>query len=516
MTGSRLRWATCSLMLLAILSLPALAAKKPILEMIPKEVSGFVVLDDLSRADKAVEALAMKTQFPIPGPTMILKMATGLGDAIDEKGSIAALYIGRKPPEKGMDIDLDQDPSTVFLCSTTDFEKFLAAFEEPEKVEKGLYRVTLNDVSMLLTSKDGYAVLAPDEDREALDLVLKGKTSIAAEVQPWKTWMDEQIAYGFITQNELKSYRAQLVAEFDRAGMNPRHFREDMDGEGAEDWGEAIPEEEEELIVPPGLPVPLNITDTVEDVDKTIEGRTVREERVDKKIDTKAIKLEREKRKQKQKAAQEHILEIYDGITLLAAGAKIDNMGVTRVTFRCGMKPGSWLSKTLENVKPIDGNLFASLPPGTFNVAYGGPTLKGIQELLETMQNSATTTTPESIHDSFWGQGPEWKLFHASLQGLTQLVSTPQKNQDLLQKSYTVSWMADSNKMFDHIKKDCKDVQQQINEALKQSSAPMLQVMGQRDPDDEKDQEDKDKKPKKEPLYCKVTTKETTVDGCKT
>ena len=536
MIGSRLRWVTavCTLMFFVALAFPALAApaRKPILEMIPKEVAGFVVLSDVSKADKAAETLAAKTQFPIPGPTMILQAASGLGDVVDAKGGIAAMYFAQKEVRRYG----HRFPPAVFLFPIKDFEKFRDAFEGPEKVEDGLYRVVFHGMSMFLASKDGYAVLAPDEDRATLDLVLKGKASIVAEVQPWKKWIDEQVAYGFITQTGLKSIRAGMVAEMSRE-YTRRKDKEYMTEPG-------VPVEEEDVeeteIIPPAddasyLPgEQVFVSQELKLDDAKEETRAAREKK-------EALRLLREKEEKEEKewkatkkAARDRVLEMYDSIDLLGAGAKVDVAGVISVSFRCGLKPGSALSKTAKNAKRLEGDLLAPLPQGDFVIAGGGPMLHEVGDFFRSM-TKATFRRPIRTRDGEYVMNiPFFDTYRGALKGQTWFVGVPQEKKTIVGQSCAVSWTGDPAKAFEDIKTDLPKLEKELNtflggafreneefeevklpvdpEAPAPERAPAPETAAKADKD--KDIPEAPKKKKK--VYFKATTETTTISGCKT
>lgn len=189
---------------------PGVAAptRKPILEMIPEEVAGFVVLNNFASADEAAAKLSKKMQLPIPSPFMIFNIATKLGGEIDTEGSLAALYfVDRIKQKKSLD---EETAMFVFLIPVKSFDDFLLAFEDREKINDGIYKVTIGSGKMFLASASGYALFVSEESHAVMDTILKSKESFAKRVEPWKAWIDEQIIYGFMIPEGIKAFHSKV------------------------------------------------------------------------------------------------------------------------------------------------------------------------------------------------------------------------------------------------------------------------------------------------------------------
>ena len=453
------------------ISVWAAQSQKPILEMIPQDVSAFVVLSDLDQADKAVMTLADKTQLPIPGPIMILKMSTGLGNAIDTQGSMAALYFASKPDkakdEKDTTKEIVPQPATtnaVFLLPVSDFENLLSTFEAPKKVEEGLYKIKVDSRQMLITSKDGYALLTSEDGRKSLELVLNSKTNITEELKPCQQWIDQQIVYCFLTRNGLQAYRGGEMSFM----VQSTDFNDDFD--------EEIPEEIEKL-----------------------------------------IEEEEKKEALNEKDKKEESL-FYDNTNYVAAGAKIDDSGVIRVTLRLSVKPDTPSSKILQDIEPSPQNPLAPLSQAPYIIAGNGPLWDKVMKMFTPITMEASTTPPNV---SPLGTTPVYEQFHASVTSQSLLFGPPTKEQDILQNISVISWVVDSEKSFEAINHDLKKSIRQWLDGIEKGLQEVLDISKivediaeEKDATEEKSDDNKEVE-KKKPLLT-VTAKETTIEGYKT
>ena len=450
MTRTRLRWivavgVTTFLTMLSFSPFPALAiqadpARKPILEMIPKDAAGFVVLRDLAHADKAVATLAAKMKLPIPGPTAILKGAVGRDLPIDTQGSIAAIYFEPKhvhETKSGANISLLPMPD-VLLLPVQDFKKFRDAFQDLTRGDDGLYKVTLLDTPTLLASKDGYVLLASEESRKWLDRVLqvRPKHGIAAEVRPWKAWIDRQVAYGFVTKNARKAYREKLFKNMRELSLKQL---EPVDRFGFGGFKILRMREMEPA--------------SSDDISR---GDSTRKDA--KKSPTK------EELAIAQYEVVDYIMQIYDSVDLLAAGVKIDKDGTICMTFRCGMAADSTFSRLLATRQPVPDHLLTSLPDEDFILAGGRSLLDGSDKAFWACGKNMRLLLPQlepvspSLKDSenfFLYEWPD-DHFRYDQQGRSFLLGVPRKNQATFENVCAITWVTDINRGFQNIQKDAE------------------------------------------------------------
>ena len=197
--------AVCGLTLLG--TMPCLAAQS-VLEMVPDDALGAVVINQLTQTDAKILKLGQQIQMPVPSPLMMFKAMAKAEKGLDEKGSAAVIAMPAK--EDG------GRPNLVIAVPVSDYKAFVGQFE-PEKVSDAISKVTINSRRILAANKDGYALFAHTDDQETLEAVLESDKSIAAEVEPWKQWAASDDAVAIVTRHGLKLFFARADKELEKA-----------------------------------------------------------------------------------------------------------------------------------------------------------------------------------------------------------------------------------------------------------------------------------------------------------
>jgi hypothetical protein len=171
--------------------------RKDILQAIPGDAIGFVVVNQLDRVSAKVVKLGGKLKLPIlVAPLQLGKVALGIDKGLDEKGTIAAVAL----PGGG-----DDHPNGVLLVPVTDYKEFIGNFK-PKQAEDKISEITVMAKTFYAGEKSGYAVLV-DEDgggKETLKKVLASTTNIKASVKGVEKWLADNDVTGVLTSSGLK------------------------------------------------------------------------------------------------------------------------------------------------------------------------------------------------------------------------------------------------------------------------------------------------------------------------
>ena len=197
--------AVCGLILLG--AMPCLAAQS-VLEMVPDDAFGAVIINQMAQTDAKIQKLGQQIQMPAPSPLMMLKAMAKAEKGLDEKGSAAVIAMPAK--EDG------GRPIPVIVLPVSDYKVFVGQFA-PEKVTDAISKVTIGDRRTLVANKDGYALFAQADDQEAFQAVLESDKSVAAEVAPWKQWATDNDAVVIVTRHGLKLFFARADKELEKA-----------------------------------------------------------------------------------------------------------------------------------------------------------------------------------------------------------------------------------------------------------------------------------------------------------
>ena len=486
----------CFVIWLTTLSLPAWAtdARKPILEMIPKQAHAFIVVNNLKQADQAIFTLAAKAKMPLPGVNTLFKKASGIYSDIDKEGSIAVLFCelskeaqeaaGNQPndettsntdketeeiflaiEDEESDGDVDEAETneassetkmplhTVFLLPVSDFKKFSATFQKSEKVKDSIYKAEVDSKPIFFAYQNGYVALTFEANHDFFDLVLGAKGNIKEEIQPWKEWIDQQVLYAFVTHSYFEKLEEAGHANF-KIGIGSDGFVAEKTKKNESESDKVTPDE------------------------SNLDKSTPSEEKVTSK-DSLSPK----------------------DFNFMAAGVQLDELGMIRLTFRAGLKPGTWLAQQYSKIEPLSDNLLASLPQGPFVLAGNGDFSEAIAKCFGVIQGTASTAADGE------------KKIGEFLPNRCFFIGPPREEQTALENICTVNLATDTEDAFDCIKKDIEAVQNWSQGILERVN----RFFGDNDPDEEDDNKDGSEEQDQKDFgsLCKVLTRKTTIEDCK-
>jgi hypothetical protein len=208
------RWPAAAVALL-LLAAPASAQAPKALDLVPDNALGFILINDLRQLSEHVEGLAKKLNVPERVSLLeLIRKDMGIREGLNEKGS--AIFIVLKGKKE------KSDPEPVVALPVADYPKVLAQLgvKQPREGiaegEIGLTSKLLAGVGgkgpgeakkklpVLVARKGDFALLAPPEQRAALEQVLNSRKGITAAVQPARDWLAEQDIAGVCTHHGVQ------------------------------------------------------------------------------------------------------------------------------------------------------------------------------------------------------------------------------------------------------------------------------------------------------------------------
>jgi hypothetical protein len=185
---------------LALLAAPARAAEN-VLKLVPDSALGFVLVNRAADLDGKLQDLCRQMQIPPPSLLARIKVAGGIGEGLDEKGTVALLLL---PAEEG------PIPVPIILVPVTDYGKFIAQFN-PGEAEAGLTKIEFaNGEKAWARSIGGYAALTGPPWRKTLETGLRLAHEVPAGLAPLEAWLAENDAAAVITRPGIKVLSAQV------------------------------------------------------------------------------------------------------------------------------------------------------------------------------------------------------------------------------------------------------------------------------------------------------------------
>lgn len=167
-------------------SRPADAQVAGLLKVIPDDVAGFVVVNDLAATSGQIEALAAKLSTPLPSPLMVVKAQAGLEKGVADHGTLAVVGLlvprgGQQPP----------DLHTVMLVPVEDYGQVIGQLQ-PADAAARISPVKLHGAPMLAARRGDYLALARPEHQASLERLLDAQRDITQTVAPLTEWLGTQ------------------------------------------------------------------------------------------------------------------------------------------------------------------------------------------------------------------------------------------------------------------------------------------------------------------------------------
>jgi hypothetical protein len=176
-------------------AVPAAAQERSaILQAIPGDAVGFVVVNGLDKVSGKIAKLGGKLKLPVLVPPLqLLKITTGIQKGLDDKGSLGVAVLVN-----------DDRPAVVVLIPVTAYKEFIDNFKAKDAGDK-ISEITIMGKTHYVGRKGDYAVLA-DEDtgKDLLKKVLDSSTGISGAVKGVEAWMAKTDAAGVLTPSGLK------------------------------------------------------------------------------------------------------------------------------------------------------------------------------------------------------------------------------------------------------------------------------------------------------------------------
>lgn len=187
--------------------LPTASAVDDVLKIVPADVHAAIVLRSPDESQAALTKLSGQLALPIPDLVALARVRSGLGESIDSSGNVALIL------DDG--IQGDRSPwSAVWCVSTADYAQFLASIGG-QKSDGGIATAKVNNRTVLVAQKGGFALLAGEKHRAALQNVLDAESTLADSVSPLESRLSSPDLYVIVTQDGIRFARQALLQGID-------------------------------------------------------------------------------------------------------------------------------------------------------------------------------------------------------------------------------------------------------------------------------------------------------------
>ena len=173
--------------------MPARAAED-VLDLIPGDAMGFLVVNRLAETDAKIQQTAQQMGLPPISPLTMFKTRDGIKGGVDEKRSAALVAMPAEDP--------GSKPAVLFVLPVSDFQKLIEPFE-PDDPSAAIVQVQGREGPALVAELKGYALATEPKHRHVLEKALSSQKRGADLAFP-RPWLAEQEIVGVLTTNGVQ------------------------------------------------------------------------------------------------------------------------------------------------------------------------------------------------------------------------------------------------------------------------------------------------------------------------
>jgi hypothetical protein len=170
---------------LLVIALAPAALAADVLNQLPGDALGCVVVKRLAATDAKLDRLLNRIEIDFPGPLAFLRAVTGVSDGLDPQGDALFAVLPAA----------DGQPQFALWLPVADYQRLITSLGgSPEQQIAG---ITLADEDVLIAHHERWALVMDPGQRERLQQLLAGKpgaTALAAlpppDIASWTDWID--------------------------------------------------------------------------------------------------------------------------------------------------------------------------------------------------------------------------------------------------------------------------------------------------------------------------------------
>lgn len=199
-----------SLLLLAIS--PMASRGSDVLQNVPPDALGFVVIRNIAKTDAKLAQLIKAFQSEFPGPLAFLKLATGVGEGLDPQGDFLLAVL----PGEGA---ADQPRFGVWL-PVSDYARLVGALDGTPG--PGITAVNVAGEDLLVAQRDTWLLVMDTDQRERMAGMLAAERQPPTQIATWQNWIDTNDVTAVVLPGGLHASWAWAAATHSAAGMSPQ------------------------------------------------------------------------------------------------------------------------------------------------------------------------------------------------------------------------------------------------------------------------------------------------------
>jgi hypothetical protein len=212
-----------TVVLLWITVFPAVSSAADVLQNVPHDALGFVVVKNMTAADAKVEKLLKVLRIEFPAPFAFLASATGLGEGLDPQGDFLFAVL---PSEDA------SNPQFGVWLPVRDYDRFLASLDSRQR--PGIAAVVVAGEDILVARHREWVLVMDPDQRERMQQLLTAKPNPPAVLASWRKWIDENDIAVVALSDGIRAVIAWAVAAKRAPGAQPADAADDIFGQAGE------------------------------------------------------------------------------------------------------------------------------------------------------------------------------------------------------------------------------------------------------------------------------------------
>ncbi len=169
-------------LLISLASFTTNAPAEDVLDVIPQDTLGFVVVPDIASMDSKISEVAKLMKLPAPSVLMLAKLSAGVKAGLDNNGSMAVALVEND--------DADMPVAPLFFLPTSDYPALIKSFE-PEDATARIAKITIGGAPGFAAKKGNYAIFAPPTSEDELKAALDSPKNVAKSVESLGDFIDD-------------------------------------------------------------------------------------------------------------------------------------------------------------------------------------------------------------------------------------------------------------------------------------------------------------------------------------
>jgi hypothetical protein len=182
-----------------------------VLEEVPNDALGFVVVHHLGNADAKVRSLSTELRRNVFSPLGFLKIVTGIHDGLNLNGDLLLVAYTDAHSEKS------KLRYSVWL-PVADYSRFMKSFGAAPT--NGIVAAKVASENLLVAHRGEWALIMDPDQRERMAQLLAAPPSLPPQLEAWKKWIDSNDIAAIAFSSGVHEIVSRIDATADESNPN--------------------------------------------------------------------------------------------------------------------------------------------------------------------------------------------------------------------------------------------------------------------------------------------------------